>query len=479
MAQEKLAASLQEDLLTLLCYSDAYGKTISKLITSNYFEGDYRVISDKALAFWSKHNTAPKQHIADLLSDILEDKQDRRGATYRRILVQMLEVKDQINGDFVLGAVGEFVRMQRAKEIILQSAERLDAQGINGLVEVESLLYGFLRERESNFAPGLKLSDIDKVLAYFENSQTEFCTGIKELDQASIIPMRGKLFFFIAATGKGKTWMLIQLGKMAFLRRKKVLHISLEIEAEEVAQRYYQALFGASKRDDTNKVSTMKFTKTGQLDSIDDLTVDVPFTFESNAIREELVTRVNHFGLRAGNIQIKRFAMRSLTVEQLEAYMENLEAVDNFIPDLLLVDYPGIMKTDAKNHRISLGRLVEELRGLSQRRNCALAAVHQGSKESVNAELVKATHASEDWSTIGTSDFVITYSQTAAEKQYGLARLFVDKARSESDKFGILIAQSYKTGQFCLESTRLSDSYSRLMEQMKDYGVEESASDDE
>jgi hypothetical protein len=132
----------------------------------------------------------------------------------------------------------------------------------------------------------------------------------------------------------------------------------------------------------------------------------------------------------------------------------------------VIIDYPGIMKTDAKNHRISLGRLVEELRGLSQRRNFALAAAHQTNRISVNAELVKSTHVSEDWSAIGTADFVITFSQTSAEKQRGLARLFVDKARSESDKFGILVSQNYTTGQFCLESIRLSDSYARLMEAM-------------
>src|SRR5690606_22665850 len=110
--------------------------------------------------------------------------------------------------------------------------------------------------------------------------------------------------------------------------------------------------------------------------------------------------------------------------------------------------------------------LMENLRGLSQRRNFALCAVHQGNRSSADAELVKATHAAEDWSIIGTCDFVITYSQTAAERRLGLARLFVDAARSEADKFGVLITQSYKTGQFALESTRLSDSYARIMEQM-------------
>lgn len=479
MNNEQFSASLQQDLLTLLCWSDQHGKSISKIVKPEFFEGDYRIIAERALSFWQQHSSAPKQHIADLLSDILEDDQDRRGRTYQRILVQMIEVKDQINTDYVLRSMNLFIRVQRGKAVILQAAEQYDARSINALDDVDSLLYNFLRERSINFEGGLRLDSFDRVLEYFKIAHSEFDTGIKELDEANIVPMRGKIWLLIASAKKGKTWLLIQLGKRAFLKRKKVLHISLEIEEEEVIQRYYQSLFGASKRDDLNTASVIKFDKKGAIDQIVSKTSEVPFTFASAAIREELSTRLAHFGTRASNFIIKRFPMSSLTLEQLEAYLESLEALDNFLPDLVLVDYPKIMKLNAKDLRISLGNLFENLRGLSQRRNFALGAVHQGNRTSADTELVKATHASEDWSIIGTCDFVVTYSQTAAEKQRGLARLFVDAARSEQDKFGVLISQSYKTGQFCLQSARLSASYARLMEQMGTHDEQDDSSDEE
>lgn len=479
MNQEKFAISLQQDLLTLLCHDDQYGKTVAKIVSANLFEGDYRTIAERALTFWQAHGAAPKQHIADVLSDILDDKQDRRGSTYQRILVQMIEVKGQINVDFVMRSMYQFIRMQRAKEVILQSAEQLDARGINSLGDVENYMRRFLLENQDSADAGLRLSNIDRVLAYLEASTSEFTTGIKEFDQSHIVPMRGKLWLFMAPAKKGKTWMLIQLGKMAFMQRKKVVHISLEIEAEEVAQRYYQSMFGASKRDDTNKVSVMRFNRNEQIDQIVSQTIEAPFTFKSGAIREELQTRVNHFGMRADNIIIKRFPMSSLTIEQLEAYLEGLESMEKFLPDLVILDYPKIMKLNTKDLRVSLGSLFEGLRGMSQRRNFALAAVHQGNRSSDSAELVKAAaHLSEDWSIAGTVDFLVTYSQTAAEKRLGLARLFVDLARSEADKFGVLITQSYKTGQFVLESTRLSDAYARLMEQMGTAEDEEAGDDD-
>ena len=479
MSQDKFALSLQEDLLTLLVHSDEHGKVVAKTIQPNLFEGDYRTIAEKALDFWQQYNSAPKQHIADLLSNILEDKNDRRGPTYRRILIQMIEVKDQINVTFVLRSMGDHIRMMRAKMVIIEAAEKIDAQGLVGLRDAELLLGNFLRERSNTLDIGLKLSSIDRVLVYFQNIHHEFTTGIKEFDEANIVPMRGKLWLLLAPAKRGKTWALVQLGKMAFLRRKKVCHITLEIEAEEVAQRYYQALFGASKREDLNKISTLRFDRQGVLDQVVNSTVEVPFTFSSQAIKEELQTRITHFGLRAENIVIKRFPMSSLTFNQLEAYLEGLEAVEGFVPDLVILDYPKIMKLNQKELRTSLGLLMEDLRGLAQRRNFALAAVHQGNRTSADADVVRATHASEDWSVVCTADFLVTYSQTAAEKRLGLARLYVEMARSEQDQFGVLVTQSYKTGQFVLESTRLADSYARIMESMQtedddnDDGVDE------
>ena len=478
MNQDRFSLSLQQDLLTLLVWSDEHGKTVARIVEANLFEGDFRAISAKAIEFWKQHNTAPKQHIADLLADILEDPADRRANTYRRILVQMLEVKDQINVDFVLKSMGNHVRVQQAKGVILQSAEKLDALGINALTDVESMWRGFLKEGVNNLDPGLRLSDIDQGLAYLDRVHSEFKTGIKELDEANIVPMRGKIMILLAPSGYGKSWFLTQLGKMAFIKRQKVLHVTLEIETEEVLQRYYQALFGISKRDDTTKVSQLKFDRKGDLDQIISTSIEVPFTFESEVIREELLTRIGRFGTRADNIIVKRFPMRSLSVDQLEAFLEGLEAVEDFKPDLVIVDYPGIMKTDEKNHRISMGRLIENLRGLSQRRDFALAAAHQSNRISVEADMVKATHMAEDWSVVGTSDFIITYSQTPAEQQRGLSRLYVAKARSEADKFGILISQSYKTGQFVLESMRMNDSYSKLMESLGTVDDDEPEEDD-
>ena len=84
----------------------------------------------------------------------------------------------------------------------------------------------------------------------------------------------------------------------------------------------------------------------------------------------------------------------------------------------------------------------------------------------------------DDWSLIGTADRAITYSATPQEVRHGLARLFVDKARSDKDKFGVLISQNYAFGQFVLDSAPLHDAYWEVLKDVDD-DEEDSSDDDE
>jgi replicative DNA helicase len=155
-----------------------------------------------------------------------------------------------------------------------------------------------------------------------------------------------------------------------------------------------------------------------------------------------------------------------LSANGLRAYLDALESVHGFIPDMIILDYVGIMKTDEKNPRTSLGRMFEEFRAICVERNAAGVTAHQVSKMGADAQLVKATHVAEDWSLIMTADQAITYSQTPEEEKVGLARLFVAKARTEEDKFGVVITQSYKLGQFALSSAPLDKTYEDYLEEV-------------
>jgi DnaB-like helicase C terminal domain len=353
-----------------------------------------------------------------------------------------------MDGNFVLSQLMQFTREQKLKEAIIKASELLSRGGAS-LADVEAVLADTLRARPLEYASGMRLSDYDRLLQFLDTQEAEFDSGIKLLDDHRIVPQRGTLFLLLAAKGKGKSWGLVHFGKRALLRRKKVLHISLEMREELVMMRYYQSLFATPRRPRDITVTHLQL-QLNKLVGLRRESIAPPFDFTSKMLREELENHMERLGPR--QLIIKQFPARKLTPQRLEAYLDSLKQTDGFEPDLLLLDYLGIMHTDAKNHRISLGITAEELRAIAVERNLALVTAHQVSKEGSEASLVKPQHIAEDWSIIWTADVNITLSQTTEEKRVNTARLFVGNARNEEDEFCVLITQNYAIGQFALQS---------------------------
>jgi hypothetical protein len=173
----------------------------------------------------------------------------------------------------------------------------------------------------------------------------------------------------------------------------------------------------------------------------------------------DLETRMVRWSQHAENFRIKRFAPQTLTPGMLRGYLDSLELTERFIPDLILLDYAGLMKTDSKNQRIDIGRNVVELRSIAVERNMAIVTVHQSSKAGATAESVRSVHVAEDWSVVHTADSILTLSATETEKSLGLARLYVEHARMQKDHWGLLLTQALPIGQFVRQSIALPDDY--------------------
>jgi translation initiation factor 2B subunit (eIF-2B alpha/beta/delta family) len=471
---EIMNSSLQENLITVLCHDDVAGKLVAGLAEPELFEGEYRTIAERGIQYWQKHKRAPKAHTSDLVGDILDDPNNRKANTYRRILRNMLQLAEGMNTEYVVEQLRKFSRTQRMKDAILKSAERLNASQDAAIDEVEDILSELLRAREIGFDRGIDLLDVDRIINYLELHSSEFRTGIKPFDRRNIVPARSAVMLFLAPTGRGKTWFLCHVGKVALMLRKRVVHITLELDAEQTAQRYYQDLFSIPKHAGVVDTGRLRLRE-GKFYDYERSKVKPPYSFDDLSIRKRLKVEVKQHERRLRNLIIKQFPQRSLDMNGLRAYLDTLEA-QGFIPDMVILDYIGITKTDVKNPRSTLGRAFEDFRAIMQERKIAGVTAHQVSKIGMEAEMVRSTHVAEDVSLIFTSDISLTYSCTDAEEKLGLARLFVAKARSEQDKFGVIITQSYKLGQFVLQSAELDRSYTDFM---REQGIEDEEDDDE
>jgi len=453
-------SAIQENLITLLCYDDLNCAIIRNLIEPEFWGGPFKVIAPRIYEYIDRYKKAPKDHIADLMADKLEDKKNPREANlYEDILMSIHSQSESVNAPYVMGQLENFIKRQSLRTIAVDLAKALQRDTDDSLEEAEKLISASRHQVASVFDPGLRLSNRDRVLDFLDQGNHCFPTGIPELDKRGFGPTRKELWLYIAAAKRGKTWMLIQLAKMAILHRLRVVHITLEMSEDRSAQRYMQALFAMSKRNEKQIVTKFERDQLRRLVGLDEAVIKPKLYMNDPNIRKRLEKKIDRFGPRLlDNVIVKQFPTGSLSVRQLEAYLDNLESNERFIPDLLIVDYPDLMDVDKNNYRLSIDEIYKDIRGLLVTRNMAGAVVSQGNRLSEKAKNVGSDHVAEAWSKIAHADVIITYNQTVAEHKMNLARLHVAGGRNDEDKITLIVSQNYAMGTFVVDSILMSGS---------------------
>lgn len=277
--------------------------------------------------------------------------------------------------------------------------------------------------------------------------------GVRDVYDMSVERTNNFVANGVFVHNSGKSWFCVHCGRQALLQGAKVVHVTLEMSDTKVVGRYYQSITAAAWKDDKFARSTLEFDDLDRLTGWSTERVRPEASLSSAGARKWLRSRIEKWGTKLGRLVVKEYASGSLTMTELRGYLDYLAAAHRFVPHVLIVDYPDLMSLDTRNYRLDMGRLYVELRGLGQERSMAVVAPTQGNRESLGAKRVGAAMVSEDVSKNFTSDTVLTYSQTEkGEHPRGLARLKVEYARDAERGQTILMAQSYATGQYCLQA---------------------------
>jgi len=451
---DEISRSVQENILTLLCFDDDSAPLIISNVESGLFSNAfYRNMAKKAIDFYREFHTTPKIHIADLLEKELDEGSTR--PIYIKILENLFENQNSINKDYALSTLEKFVREQNLKLTITKAAAAIQSGKID---DAESILEKGRRKSATIFDPGtFMFQDMSKTFDFLDklDSDDMIHTGIKELDERDIVPAPGELFTFLARSGGGKSWFLVHLSKFALMQRKKVLHLSLELSEDRLKGRYFQTIFSILNRPTNFPILSPIFEvdSRGVFSNVNYRELDTRPSLQDGGILTVLKEKVEK--LFTPQLVIKEFPTGTLSVDKLKTYLDNLESYHNFIPDMILLDYLDLMEIDSDKLRIDLGQTAIALRGIAGERHVAMVTVAQTNKLAEGKKLLTRKYLAEDFSKVRVSDNLITYTQTNEEGKRGLARLFVDKARNSPGNIVISISQNYSIGQFCISSARL------------------------
>jgi hypothetical protein len=475
--QERSYHRMFEDILILLVWNEKAAPVIANTIKLEYF-GDpvLRHIISISLNYYMTYKKCIRETIHTEVELAVDGKDSETKTRYFKFVEDLWVMRYSDNMEYTLKKLGDFIKLQKVELIARKSATLIEASKAGNMEGVDEILTLY-READRGgvdlFDPGVRIKDVDEVLKAISSTELYVNTGIPELDALGICPTPNEMMVVTAATGKGKTWFAGHLLKTAHMSRKKdgsrykTCHISLEMSRGRTIQRYWQTFFSIAKTKEEIELRYFGKDRWDRPDNVlREISKPLKFTpkisFEDVDLDSTLREKVSM--LKHNDMIIKDFPMGQLSMSDLYAYLDSLEVFLDFKPDILVVDYPDLMKLPkAESNRLAIGSIYESLKGLARERNIAIIAPCQVNRAGNDTnQLITRKFIGEDFSKIQKCDMHITYNQTDEEHAQGIARLYVDKNRNGESGDLILISQNYAIGQFCLDSRMLNKKYNSI-----------------
>jgi replicative DNA helicase len=416
------SVELQREILAMLLIYEKEIIIFKDIVSPLYFENPCQnLICETIFEFFEKYSRAPsKDELTEESINNIAKKDpnliDVAGDELSQ-LFSIIEHKDDY--EYLKDKVISFAKFQAMKFAIIEGAKllktRRDYQGVRQRIE-DALMVGESREDLGTFY----LQDLEKRLALRKGGDTRRAmaigTGFKKLDDGlygGIAP--GEVGIILGPSKRGKTATLVNFAVGHLLQGKSVVHFALEGMEGSLTDRYDSKISGIP---------------------IDNL-----------AEREEEVRNaVDYFKgcCGMGQLLIKKFPAHATSPATIEAHLRRLTIMEKFNPDVVMVDYLGLLissskslfSADSSGRYLMLGQITKDLISIAQRYGYAFWIAHQGTRDSKNKELVEMDDAADSFEPMRDADLILTLNQTPDEAdrfpiEY---RIHVAGGRSVPDK---------------------------------------------
>ncbi len=338
----------------------------------------------------------PRQNVVKILRDV-----------YKNI--------DSTDLEFVKSDFEIWRQRQEIKTAILNSVKYLENNDFDSIkLAIDSAFKSMiLKDKSLDY-----LTDID--YRYTTESEKEkIPTGWGVIDELTSggLP-KGKFGIIMAPTGIGKTWVLCHLGAAALKRGKNVIHYTMELDDVYTAHRYDTILTGISS-------SELKY--------------NIP------EIKKKLSK------ITSGKLTIEEYPPSTLSITALEASIDKHILLGNK-PDLIILDYPELMKIEYNSKTRedqTLGEFYKDLRGLFGRKDVAGWGADQTNRGGSSKDVIENDSISNSFAKLFVVDFLLTVSRRPRDKEENTARFFVSKSRLSID--GISYPAKFDTSKGIIE----------------------------
>ena len=426
MKREKLNTLSERDLLVGLITSEKFCREICPVLNPRLLEIEYaRIVADWIKDFYSNFKKAPGKDIMKLYrakcEEILDEDLQDNVLTFVEKVCKDYENLKIFNDEFALQQAVTYLKARSLKNLNddidayltsgdiskaenaitkYKSVEKSSGKSVSLLHNTQSLINSFTQE--------------DELLFRFPGAYGDVVGDVNREDFIS----------YLAPMKRGKTFALIDAGVVAVQNGLKVLHVSLEMSESKMQKRYWTALSGQLNKDrDDIEYSYFEKIDTGSKKcwAIEHKTISRKAVSIADIQKKQKTFRRL---FRGGDIRIFAVPAYNLTVEQLDLEIDRLNQQEEFVPDVVIVDYADIMTPSDKgnDYRNQLDGIWKRLRGLAQKRKCVVFTASQSGRASINKD-ADSKDIAEDIRKLAHITSMVSLNQTPSEKKAGILRL--------------------------------------------------------
>lgn len=443
--KDDLSPHIQDSIAFLSIMSTEFLRLTRAAVKPNIFSSEVVSLVVKACyAYYDLTKQAPGDHICDALNDSLRGHSQEKRELAFTFLERVSEMKAP-NVDYVISKVSKFVKTREFELAALEFVKLVDRQEFTS---AEQLMFTALRA-------GVAKENIG--CDYFVDfgsmkRQEDFYlmkTGITELDRIRVGFKRKELVCILGGYKGKKSFACHHFGKTALLHGLNVLHVSHENEQEEVEERYDRMSGSLTGWDKQNcaEVGVYVYDKPSGKVHVDMIRrPNITDIFARKAARRAL----QRFG---GRLIIRKFAMGACDMREFERLLDYLEAYESFVPDVIINDYPDIMKLDpTKQTRDALNDLYISHKRICDERNCLGFVPSQATREAIRSKRLRMKDFAEDIRKLANVDTALGVCQSDAQAEASVGTIYVVAARKGEMDRGCNYVQNLDIGQFCTDS---------------------------
>jgi replicative DNA helicase len=406
--------------LALMQASFEFNLMAVELIEPQYYEErELAWVFQTMRDYWQDHNTR-----CDFL--VLHNEL-RKAVTAGRVKAQdevkytdiFTAMKTPPDADkYVLSEVVRFCRRQAVRKTMLECAPMVDSQD----ADVWDNILGRMTVACNTGAHAVDIG-MQYFLQYPDRLRARLMgeemlvipTGITELDYKIGGGLKaGQLGLWLGGTGAGKSIALPHCGKRAVFGGWKVVHYTLELSGEVIAERYDSAWSQVPVHD-----------------------------LAKHTLRVE--QRLGQLHSRHGNsLIIKEYPTGQATVNTLRQHLQALKHI-GFVPDLIVVDYVDLLKplTNYNDEYADLGGITRDLRGLAGELKIPIWSATQVNRPGMSSEVVDVEHIADSFRKAQIADVIVAICASREELEMDVLRLFLAKNRNGPSKHTVKIRSAY------------------------------------